>query len=112
MCPGPEVEVEVLHRQSVLGAQGAHAVVAQHECRSEAFFLLVGEVSLVDAVQGLSFHELAQQFHESEDEPDEVRFDGVAVGADPPSRGLQKRVPRSRRAWASAALASIVHEFS
>lgn len=101
----PEIEVEVLHGQSVLGAQVAHAVVEEHEGRSQAFFLFVGEVSLVDAVQGLSFHELAQQFHESEDELHEVPFDGVAVGADPPS-GEREPLPaggsRSRGAAGSS----------
>ena len=53
-----------------------------HEGGAQPLFLLLGEVTLVDAVQRLALHELPQQFDQGEDKPDQVPFDGVRVGAD------------------------------
>lgn len=79
----PQIQIQVFHRQPVLGTQTSHAFVKDHERGTEALLLLFGEVALVDPVERLAFHELTQQFHKRENQPDQVPFRCVRVGADP-----------------------------
>ncbi len=58
--------------------------------------LVVGEVARVDAPQRLSLDELAQEFHDGEDEFEEVLLDRLVVGPEP-ARGARGLVGRGGR---------------
>src|SRR5512144_45180 len=62
----PQVEVELLPGEPEALQQVRHPVVEQHEGHTDSFFLVGGEVTLLDPADGLALHELAQQFHDGQ----------------------------------------------
>src|SRR5436190_1022959 len=50
----PEVQVQVLRIEAELGAQLLHPLVQLHECPPQAFLLILGQRSAVDAAQRLA----------------------------------------------------------
>lgn len=75
-----EVEIEVLQRVAVLGAQIGQSIVEREERGSQFLVLFFREVSRVHAAQRLALDELTQEFDQGEDEFEEVLFHGVTVG--------------------------------
>ncbi|OKI57676.1 hypothetical protein AMK15_24305 [Streptomyces sp. MJM1172] len=64
----------------MLSAEVCEGVVEREQGGAQFFFLVVGEVTCVDAAHGLALDELAQQFDEGEDELEEVLAHGFWVG--------------------------------
>src|SRR5690606_1749532 len=79
----PEVDVEIFDAQVVAAAQLRHRLVEPHERHPQRLYLLVAEVTLVDAAQGLSLHELPDQLDDGENELEQVAFHRIRIGLQP-----------------------------
>src|SRR6266516_7720021 len=74
-----QVDVEVLARQAELLDQLRHPLIELHQVVPEPFGLLVGDGSVLDAADRLSFHELAEQFHDREHERRQAALGGLRI---------------------------------
>jgi MFS family permease len=94
---GAEVEVQVLRLEAEVLAQLGHPLLQPHERVAEPFGLLVGDGAVVDAPDGLALHELAEQFHDREDEGGQPAFGrALVVAVKPVANRLRHAVTSPR----------------
>jgi len=68
--------------ESELAPQFLHAALELHERGPEPLDLLGGERAALDPAHGLTFHELAHEVDEHDDEPGQAAHDVLGVGVD------------------------------
>src|SRR5688500_6903841 len=78
----PLLAVEVLDFEAERLPQLLHALLELHASLAEALDLVVGERAGFHAADGLSLHELAEQFDDRQRELREAALDVVRVGVD------------------------------
>lgn len=61
---GKQRGVQVLTLRTEVRAEPSHLLFQQHQRRSDALDLLIGRIPAINATDGLTFHQLAQQFHQ------------------------------------------------
>src|SRR5690349_21222906 len=79
----PQIQVEVFDGETEVVPQLGHPVFEGHQSRSDLLDLVVGERPLVHPAQGLTLHQLAQQFDEGQDQGHQPLLHRFRVGVDP-----------------------------
>src|SRR5690242_2033100 len=79
----PEVQVQIRPLQPELGDQLVHSLLETHERLPEPVDLVVGERTVLHALQGLPLHQLPQKLDEREDELRETPLDRLRIRVDP-----------------------------